>query len=82
MSGARFRLAMRERGEWWVAFAADPHTMDGAVELGRVTMASVLAHPKLKESFMELMRQTLQLVMPEIETWNAPVPAPNREREM
>ncbi len=52
------RLALRVEGDWWVAYAAEPATMDGAVELGRVHM-TLVQKPKRKTAWMGFMRDCL-----------------------
>lgn len=51
------RLAMRIDDEWWVAFAAQPDTMDGAVELMRISLALVKQDNILKERVMEVAKE-------------------------
>lgn len=52
------RLAFRVEGMWWVCYYAMPHTMDGAIEMGRVAMAIVQDSDR-KQTFMELMKDAL-----------------------
>ena len=52
------RLALRVEGDWWVAYAAMPDTMEGAQELGRVLMVLV-QKPKRKKTWMDFMRDSL-----------------------
>lgn len=52
------RLALRVEGDWWVAYFAEPGTMEGAVEMGRVHMA-VVADRARKQAFMALMQSFL-----------------------
>lgn len=77
------RLAMRVEGDWWVAYAAEPQTMTGAVRLGQIAM-SVVADPNRKRAFMEIMKSFIGDVLAEggakgVE-WPEERPAPEHER--
>lgn len=47
------RLSMRVEGEWWVAYSAKLHTMEGAIELGRVRLLIVENNKKVKEATLK-----------------------------
>lgn len=52
------RLAMRQEGDWWVAYYAMPETMTDAIELGRVQMGIVQDRDR-KERFMVMMKDAV-----------------------
>jgi hypothetical protein len=52
------RVALRVEGDWWVAYYAEPETMEGAIEMGRILMAIVRDKGR-KHSFMDLMRDAV-----------------------
>jgi hypothetical protein len=56
------RIAMRVEGNWWVAYYAEPTTMDGAIELGRIAMRLVQDRAR-KEAFMAIMRDAISEFM-------------------
>jgi hypothetical protein len=74
---------MRVEGLDWVAYAAHPNTMQGAVEMGRIKMALV-QRQEPKNAFMGVMMDGLQQLIAEnggtILNWNDPVAAPEHER--
>ena len=77
------RLALRERGNKWVAYYACAESMDDAIELGSIAMAFV-GRPDRKRQFMDLMRECFADVT-QRETgirpeWGAPARAPENER--
>lgn len=49
------RLALRVEGDCWVAYYALPDSMEGAIEMARISMALV-QNVKRKRAFMDLMR--------------------------
>lgn len=79
------RLAMRVEGSWWIAYYAEPDTMAGAVELGRVRMG-IVADFSAKQIFMALMRDAVSALIEEgtgiAPTWPEPDghAAPEHER--
>lgn len=77
------RLALRVEGNFWNAYAAEMHTMDGAILIGSLAMG-VAEQPEFKQRFMDMMKDVLTVGFAEIgapiETWNEPVAAPERER--
>lgn len=78
------RLAMREEGDFWVAYYAQPDTMERAILLGTVQMRFVL-DPGRKNAFMDLMRDAVADIIEETSgvrpIWpNKPKPAPEHER--
>lgn len=60
-----FRLAFRVEGDWWVAYYAVPHSMEGAVELGRIAMR-IVEKTNRKEAFMAIMRDAISDFMLEV----------------
>lgn len=52
------RLALRCEGDWWVAYLAEAHTMDGAFEIGRILLGAVTA-ARRKQEFQELMTKVM-----------------------
>lgn len=78
------RLALRVEGHWWVAYFAPPHTMDDALELGRIAF-SLVQDEGMKNNFIELMRdalaQMIENVSGERPSWpDGIVAAPEHER--
>lgn len=59
------RLALRVEGDWWVAYAAMPNTMDDAIELGRVRMAVVGPNENIRDMFKEAMTEFVRLFIKE-----------------
>ena len=76
---ASFRLAMREEGDWWRAYYADLHSMEGAVEIGAIRMRFV-QNPERKAAFMGVMREALDDVVEEITGERSTWPKPEGER--
>ncbi|OQC18932.1 MAG: hypothetical protein BWX69_03150 [Planctomycetes bacterium ADurb.Bin069] len=84
----QLRLALRVEGAWWVAYVAQTDSMEGAVELGRIRMASVtgLEGFARRQSFTDLMRSALgdevAAVTGATPHWPEPdgTPAPEHER--
>ncbi len=78
------RLAFRHEGDWWVAYYAQPDSMAGARELGRILMQGVVCNPPRKEEFMTLMRNVLADAFDGAigirPTWGGPQTAPEHER--
>lgn len=77
------RLAMREEGDWWVAYYALPNTMKDALELARIQMALV-QNWQTREIFLSMMRDALRAIIKE-QTGHAPTimeerSAPEHER--
>lgn len=77
------RLALREEVGFWRAYYAKPDTMEGAVFLGSIRM-TLVKDPKIKEAFMQLMKDCVTLALLETDvsvSWpNPPVTAPANER--
>jgi hypothetical protein len=83
------RLAMRVEGEFWVAYYALPDTMEGAIPLGSIRMATVgiprlAGIPRFKEAFMQLMWELVSDLIAQ-ETGQRPKhydvePAPEHEK--
>jgi hypothetical protein len=84
MSAAQGRIALREEGDWWVAYWARPDTMDGALPLARVRMNLVAKDKAIKRAFIEfaqlIMTHGIEAVGGKIEGWHAPIPGPPHER--
>jgi hypothetical protein len=79
------RLALRDEGEFWVAyFARSQDSMDGAIKLGSIRMSIVRGDRQMKQRFMELMQisyeQAVIDVTGQIPTWGKPTAAPENER--
>lgn len=78
------RLALRAEGENWNAYYAEPNTMEGAIFLGSILMATVVNNPERKKAFMELMQdivaEYLKAVVGEQPTWLEPHSAPEHEK--
>jgi len=53
------RLAMRQEGDWWVAYVATTESMQGAFEIGRIAMGAA-RDPQVKDAFLAVMVQVLQ----------------------
>ena len=77
------RIALRQEGNFWNAYYADPDTMDGAHLLASVAMAGV-QNPVHKALFMELCRGIVSDLLAEATgvkpEWNEPETAPEHER--
>lgn len=56
------RLALREEGDYWVAYWAPPDTMEDASVLGSLHLM-LAREPKLQTAFMELMKAALAHVV-------------------
>jgi hypothetical protein len=79
------RLALREEGTMWNAYVAQTGTMEGAFIIGSITMKAAAEHPEIKEGFMELMKQVINVAITDIlgappDAWHDPVSAPESER--
>jgi hypothetical protein len=79
------RLALRVEGAAWNAYYAMPDTMEGALWLGSIAMATVADNPERKEAFMDLMKgivgEFLNDFYQQPVTWpDPPQRAPERER--
>lgn len=77
------RLALRNEGEFWVAYWAHPDTMEIATEIGRIRMSAV-QDQEVKGFFMQLMQIVVGNII-ESETgtspkWGGPQQAPEREK--
>lgn len=77
------RLALREEGEIWCAYYAQPDTMVDAIFLGCILLTAV-ATPERKQAFIDLMRELVgDLIEQKIGkrvTWSDPERAPESER--
>lgn len=78
------RLAMREEGNWWVAYYALSDTMVGALKLADIHMRLVADNKERKQQFMDMMRDCVADIIEERTgkrpTWGGPTPAPERDR--
>lgn len=79
------RIALRDEGDWWVAYHARLDTMDGATEIGRIRMNLVKQDHMLKERFIAFIREAFNVacrealgLTPEYPT--PPMPAAEHER--
>lgn len=85
------RLAFRVEGHMWVAYYAQPHTMDDAIVLGSIAMRLVTDNLERKNAFMQMMQEATsemlkKVIDPTISRswslqWDEPHPAPESERE-
>lgn len=83
------RLAFREEGIWWVAYHAEQHTMDSAIELGRIGMGLVAGSKNArtrKRDFILLMQAAFSDLVENITgirpIWpEPPQTAPEHERK-
>lgn len=78
------RLAMRVEGDWWVAYYAQQHTMEGALILGTISMA-IVANKARKDAFMALMQAAISDLLSvagglHVHWPNPPQRAPESER--
>jgi hypothetical protein len=77
------RLALRIEGDMWVAYYAQPGTMDDAVMLGSMRLTIVRESPDHRRRFMDLMCEAvgdqIEQVIGGRPIWGAPV-APESER--
>lgn len=78
------RLALRAEGHWRIAYFAKSTSMLNATELGRIRLEAVLANDKLKQLFINTMREMLADMIEKISgvrpTWAKPESAPEHER--
>lgn len=85
-TAGQLRLALRVEGTWWVAYAAQLDTMDGAEEIARIRMPIVAGPDRSarKHTFVALMQDAMTCLITEltgrVPTWNEPGPAPESER--
>ena len=54
-----YRLVFRSEDSEWKAYIAMPKTMEGAVFIGSIRIAAVVAKPKLQTAFTELMQNVV-----------------------
>jgi hypothetical protein len=79
------RLALRMTDEWWIAYYAEPDTMDDAVELMRIRLRLVRDKPERTRQFVNLARAATGDILEEVfgirPTWpTEPTAAPEHER--
>lgn len=76
------RLAMRVEGDWWVAYLAQPDTMKGAVEMGRICRG-LFEDEKVKREWQQTLTDWMARAVEE-KTGQTPEmitePAPEPER--
>lgn len=53
------RLALREEGNYWNAYYAQPDTMEDAVLIGSIAMRFVHGNEERQRAFMSLMRESV-----------------------
>jgi hypothetical protein len=80
----KLRIALRQEGKFYNAYAASGDTMQGAFLLGSIAMGAVQKHPVIKEAFIDLMKQVVATGIKEttgevLEEWFTR-PAPESER--
>ena len=84
MTDAPLRIALREEGDWWMAYVARPGTMEGALPIASIRMAIVRQSIEHKEAFIELMKDIIEDILTGqgvvIEDWSEPQDAPESER--
>ena len=78
------RIAFRMKGDWWVAYMAQPDTMDGAIELGRILARLPASNQTIRQAFMRCMQDVFAEVVVETlglrpDGWHER-PAPEHER--
>jgi hypothetical protein len=77
------RLAMRQEGQSWVAYYAQPGTMEGAIWLGAIKL-SLVENLERKQKFMDLMMDALSEIITmsagQKPVWDEPTVAPDSER--
>ena len=81
----KMRLAFREEGNLWCAYAATIDTMVSAVLLGSIALSLVHDDKAIKQAFMDLMKQCFSNTLAAATgqrsvSWNDEVPAPEHER--
>ena len=79
------RMALRVEGDYWNAYLARNHTMDGAMLLGSILLGVIAKSPDRKERFMALMQEALTDAAKDVHglqlSWpEPPRPAPEHER--
>ena len=78
------RLAMRQEGEYWIAYYALTDTMEGALPLGSIRMAIIQGSEDIKNAFMLIMREAVADLIEEKTgerpSWTDPHGAPEHER--
>ncbi len=65
------RLAFRQEGEFWNAYIAKHNTMDDAIFIGSIILATCKKDPAIKDAFVELMKVVFSNALEEI-TGEAP----------
>lgn len=74
------RLALRTEGSRLVAYFAQKHTMDEAIEIGSISMMAVMENSLILETFQHLMKLCIsQLLGAEFE-FTKYVPAPESDK--
>jgi hypothetical protein len=78
------RLAFRAEGDMWVAYYAQPDTMDDAITLGSLRLAIAVHSSEAKQAFIDLMTTAVgdqvELAVGVRPTWGAPATGPEHER--
>ena len=81
---APLRIALREEGEWWNAYVAEPTTMERATKIASIRMGIVQRSDEHKQAFIALMRNIIEDILAEkgveVDYWKEPETAPESER--
>lgn len=79
------RLALRDEGEFWVAYYAKPNTMDGAIKLGSIRLHLIKENEELRSEFMTMMKNTvsasIETITGKSAIWTNERIAPGHERK-
>jgi len=63
MSTVPVKLEMRVDGQWWVASMADMDCVGQRIELARIRMSLATSHPAIKDRFIRLMTDALNVAI-------------------
>lgn len=82
---AAMRLAFREEGDYWRAYAASEADMEHALLLGQIALVAVVESGAVKRRFMDLMQETFEILVrratgTKISGWSGLRTAPAHER--
>lgn len=84
MSAPRLRIALRTEGGSWVGYIAKPGTMEGGIEIARVSARAARESEQVHELFIALCQavvdQALSATGFDVKEWNTPTPGPEGER--
>ena len=78
------RLAMRQEGANWTAYIAQTDTMDGAIQIGSISIDLVRNHPDIRDRFMAVMQDAMLAMLSHVgvktvSAWDI-IPAPAHEK--